>query len=197
MNKTFFQLNIKLLCVFLLMQIFSCTKKDTQVNEAHHNSILQTDHKNDNLKEEDNDIVRLDDELEGEDEFISEKLLQQWKGKYSKEYDVTDGWGRESISYAELDIIKPDSCIFKGWLTNTNGIRYIKDDGYFEYIGGIYATVNKDSIEFFTKRVIEGGNEDLSPLLTLIKRKNEYFISSFITSPTHNGIIEMPLQKIK
>ncbi|MBP2615258.1 hypothetical protein [Chryseobacterium jejuense] len=107
--------------------------------------------------------------------------------------DVIDGWGRESISYTELNMIKPDSCIFKSWLADNKGKRYNKDDNNQEYIGGIFATTNKDSIEFFTKRIVEGGSENLSLLLTLIKRKNEYFISSFLTSPPHNGIIEMPL----
>ncbi|MDM1557254.1 MULTISPECIES: hypothetical protein [Chryseobacterium] len=94
-------------------------------------------------------------------------------------------------------MIKPDSCIFKSWGVDNKGKRHNKDGNYQEYIGGIYATANKDSIEFFTKRIVEGGNEDLSPLLTVIKRKNEYFISSFLTSPPHNGIIQMSLQKIR
>lgn len=52
-------------------------------------------------------------------------------------------------------------------------------------------------ILLLTKRIIEGGNYNLSPLLTLIKRKDGYFIYSFLTSPPHNGIVEMPIQKIK
>lgn len=54
-------------------------------------------------------------------------------------------------------MIRPDSCTFKSWLADHKGKRYHKDDNYQEYIGGIYATISKDSIEFFTKRIIEGG----------------------------------------
>ena len=110
---------------------------------------------------------------------------------------ITDCWGRESISHVELNMIQLDSCIFKCWLTDNEGRRYDKEDGYQEYIGGILATPNKDSIEFFTKRVVEGGNEGLSPLLTLIKTNKNYFIYSLLTSPPHNGIVEMPLQKLE
>lgn len=195
MNKGFYQSSIKLLGVLLLIQVFSCSKTDSSVNGNHMDSTLLK-HQNSN-KKENKDTRNVDYELEGEDELISNEFFQQWKGLYSTENDVIDGWGRESISYAELNMVNPDSCIFKSWLADSKGKRYSKDDNYQEYIGGIYATANKDSIEFFTKKIVEGGNEDLSPLLTLIKRKNEYFISSFLTSPPHNGIIEMPLQKIR
>lgn len=193
MNKGFYQSSIKMLGILLLIQMSSCTKTDSLVRGKYKDSISLTDQRD--HQEENNDIARLSEELEGEDEFISEKLFQQWKGDYSMENDVTDGWGRESVSYIELNMIKPDSCIFKSWLADHKGKRYSKDDNYREYFGGIYATANKDSIEFFTKRIIVGGNQELAPLLTLTKNNKDYFIYSFLTSPPHNGIIQMPLEK--
>lgn len=194
MDKSFSRLSIKLLFTLLLTLMFSCTKTDSPVNGEHKNSISLTDQRD---NQENNDITRLDHELEGEDEFISKKLFQKWKGKYEYSFQYIDHNGTSSDLIVNVNLIKPDSCIFKSWLSNNKGKRYTKDDNYQEYIGGIFATTNRDSIEFFTKRIIEGGNENLSPLLTLIKRKNEYFIYSFLTSPPHNGIVEMPIQKIK
>jgi len=114
-----------------------------------------------------------------------------------KENDRIDRWGSESIFFSELTLIKPDSCIFKSWLADTNGKRYTKDDNYQEVIGGILATTDKDSIEFYTKKVIAGGNQSLSPLLTLKRKNNNYYIYSLITSPPNNGIVEIAIQKIK
>lgn len=94
-----------------------------------------------------------------------------------------------------MTLIKPDSCVFKSWIADENGKRYIKNDNYKEIIGGILATTNKDSIEFYSKRVISGENNTLSPLLTLTKNGKNYFIYSFITSPPSNGIVEMPIDK--
>ncbi|REC61505.1 hypothetical protein DRF65_15035 [Chryseobacterium pennae] len=81
------------------------------------------------IKKKNNDITKLGNESEGEDELISGELFKQWKG-----------------------LIKPDSCIFKSWLADNKRKRYSKDDNYQEYIGGIFATANKDSIEFFYKK---------------------------------------------
>lgn len=93
-------------------------------------------------------------------------------------------------------LIKPDSCVFKSWLADEGGLRYKKDDNYQEYVGGIYATANKDSIEFYTKRVVSGGNNSLSPLLTLIRSNEDYFIYSLITSPPNNGIVRISIKKL-
>ncbi|KMQ69267.1 hypothetical protein ACM39_04005 [Chryseobacterium sp. FH2] len=112
-----------------------------------------------------------------------------------KQEDLTDAWGRESTSFSELTLIKPDSCIFKSWLADSKGKRYVKDDNYQEFIGGILATSSKDSIEFYTRKVVIGENNSLSPLLTLIKKNESYFVYSLITSPPHNGVVEMPIEK--
>ena len=137
------------------------------------------------------------EEVNDHDEFISASLFEKWKGKYNlKQENLTDGWGRESIFFSEILLIKPDSCVFKSWLADEDGLRYKKDDNYQEYVGGIYATANKDSIEFYTKRVVSGGNNSLSPLLTLIRSNEDYFIYSLITSPPNNGIVRISIKKL-
>lgn len=148
---------------------------------------------NSKITNEENDAEENDN-----DEFISNSLFEKWKGAYQlKQENQIDGSGRESTVFSELILIKPDSCIFKSWLADTNGKRYNEDDNYQEFIGGIYATSNRDSIEFYTKRVVSGGNNSLSPLLTLTKKNKNHFIYSLITSPPHNGIIEIPIEKLK
>ena len=114
-------------------------------------------------------------------------MFEKWKGKYNlKQENLTDGWGRESIFFSEILLIKPDSCVFKSWLADEDGLRYKKDDNYQEYVGGIYATANKDSIEFYTKRVVSGGNNSLSPLLTLIRSNEDYFIYSWTYADSYS-----------
>lgn len=138
-----------------------------------------------------------DMEENGNDEFISKSLFEKWKGIYRlKQENQIDGWGRESTCFSELSLIKPDSCIFKSWLADENGKRYNKDDNYQEFIGGILATSKKDSIEFYTKRVVSGEDNSLSPLLTLTYNKN-YFIYSLITSPPNNGVMKVSIEKLK
>lgn len=136
------------------------------------------------------------EEENGNDEFISDSLFNVWKGRYIlKQENQIDGWGRESISFSELSLIQPDSCVFKSWLADSRGQRYLTDDNYQEYVGGILATNDKDSIEFYTKKVVSGSNGSLSPLLSFTKTNKNYFIYSFITSPPNNGIIKMPIEK--
>lgn len=140
---------------------------------------------------------KIDEEVNDHDEFISASLFEKWKGKYNlKQEKLTDGWGRESISFSELILIKPDSCVFKSWLADEDGLRYKKDDNYQEYVGGIYATADIDSIEFYTKKILSGGNNSLSPLLSLKRNNKDYFIYSLITSPPNNGIIRVSIKKM-
>lgn len=162
------------------------TKKDTIV--VSDNKIIKTSSPIINYEK--------DNEENANDEFISDSLFNLWKGKYIlKQENQIDGWGRESVLFSELTLIKPDSCVFKNWLTDSKGKRYSKDDNYQEYIGAIIATPSKDSIEFYTKKVVNRGNNSLSPLLTLTKKNKTYYIYSLITSPTHNGVVEIPIEK--
>ncbi|MDN3692761.1 hypothetical protein QWZ06_10955 [Chryseobacterium tructae] len=111
----------------LLTLMFSCTKTDSPVNGEHKNSISLTDQRD---NQGNNDITRLDHELEGEDEFISKKLFQKWKGKYEYSFQYIDHNGTSSDLIVNVNLINPDSCIFKSWLSNNKGKRYAKDDNY-------------------------------------------------------------------
>ena len=138
------------------------------------------------------------DELEGNDELISPVLFKKWIGTYLIKDIGTDAWDRESISKTEVNLIKPDSCIFRFWLEDTEGRRYEKDDNYTEIQGVILPTLNRDSIEFITKKILSGnGNQSISPLLSITKEGENYFIYSIITSPPHNGLVKMPIQKVE
>lgn len=191
---------IKLTQLLIILFFVSCSKNhETKSqnlglikNKNTQNSIIQ----NSELKAD--TIKSYNEEINENDEYISSSLFKNWKGKYIlKQESVMDGYGRESISFSELYMIRPDSCILKSWLSDEEGNRYKQNDNYQEYIGGIYATENKDSIEFYTKKVIVGGNNSLSPLLTLSKNGRNFFIYSLLTSPSHNGIVKMEILKVK
>ncbi|WP_149205768.1 hypothetical protein [Flavobacterium johnsoniae] len=186
---------LQLVMIFLLASCFKNNKIEDNVKVKKSNVESKINEKKENVyihKQKENN----ENENSDTDEFISHSLFEKWQGVYEFEQDSQlDSWGRESVLIAELTLIKPDSCVFKSWIADENGKRYIKNDNYKEIIGGILATTNKDSIEFYSKRVISGENNTLSPLLTLTKNGKNYFIYSFITSPPSNGIVEMPIDK--
>lgn len=142
-------------------------------------------------------MARTENKEENEHgEVVSDSLFYVWQGRYILEQeDQVDAWGRESILFAELNLIKPDASVFKTWLADSNGKRYSSNDNYQEYIGAILATPRKDSVVFYTQEVVSGGNGALSPLLILTKENEHYFIYSLITSPPHNGIVQVPIEK--
>ena len=195
------KISIKILLLTLsLILSFSCDHKNIESENTVKSNVNETDSFSTKLVKTDTVAVPIDYEEEenGNDEFISKLLFEKWKGSYQlKQNGQMDGWGRESIAVSELILIKPDSCIFKTWLTDERGIRYAEDDNYQEFIGGILATKSKDSIEFYTKRVVVGGNNNLSPLLSVSRSGNNFSIYSLITSPPNNGMMAMPLIKIK
>jgi len=190
----YFLKSLQLLVFFFLI---SCFKQSTEIEKKIYTP--QTKIEKIHCKKEytitDNETESYENE---NDEYISNSLFEKWKGTYKLRKDSNlDSWERESIFFSELNLIKPDSCIFKSWLADENGKRYIKDDNYQEFVGGILATQNKDSIEFYTKRVVSGGNNSLSPLLILTEENKKHFIYSLITSPANNGIIKIPIEKVK
>ena len=195
------KISIKILLLTLsLILSFSCDHKNIESENTVKSNVNETDSFSTKLVKTDTVAVPVDYEEEenGNDEFISKLLFEKWKGSYQlKQNGQMDGWGRESIAVSELILIKPESCIFKTWLTDERGIRYAEDDNYQEVIGGILATKSKDSIEFYTKRVVVGGNNNLSPLLSVSRSGNNFSIYSLITSPPNNGMMAMPLIKIK
>jgi hypothetical protein len=196
-------LNMKLhfkeiLIIFLALFSVTCKHKyatSKEIPAFHNDEVKSHTERNDSITikyTEDNEIEN------GHDEYISTSLFEKWVGIYIlKDEDQIDALGRESTSFSELILIKPDSCIFKCWLADKEGRKYCNNDNYQEYIGGILATSNRDSIEFYTKRVVKGGNNSLSPLLTLTRNNCNYLIYSYITSPPNNGIIAISIKKLK
>lgn len=191
---------LKIFQIFFITIFFLSCKQNNEIKKDV--ALKKIEIKKINEKKDSDTLIQTitkknNEEVNDHDEFISASLFEKWKGKYNlKQENLTDGWGRESIFFSEILLIKPDSCVFKSWLADEDGLRYKKDDNYQEYVGGIYATANKDSIEFYTKRVVSGGNNSLSPLLTLIRSNEDYFIYSLITSPPNNGIVRISIKKL-
>ncbi|MDR2204868.1 MAG: hypothetical protein LBE36_01740 [Flavobacteriaceae bacterium] len=187
---------LKLVLLFSALFLISCFNQNNKIEKKIEEKI--------NDKREDSTIhiktTSYEKNIESNnnhDEYISNSLFEKWKGIYKLKQDYQlDGWGRESISFSELILIEPDSCVFKNWLADEDGKRYSENDNYQEFIGGILATPNKDSIEFYAKRVVSGGNNSLSPLLTLTRNKKNHFIYCLITSPSNNGIVKMHIEKL-
>ena len=176
---------MKFLLLILPFLLFSC-KGFTKNNSISDSTNVKIHNKEDSLVENSTSLNFDNSEQEDNDEFISKKLFKEWKGTYREiEKNQLDGWGRESNVISELYLITPDSVIFKSWLTDSNGLKYTENDNYQEFIGGVLATSRKDSIEFYTKRIVSGGNNSLSPLLTLTKKNNNYFVYSQLFSPNH------------
>ncbi|MGV0964673.1 hypothetical protein [Empedobacter falsenii] len=172
----------------LIITVLFITSCQINKNDQKNNSILDSTNvkihnKEDSLVENSTSLNFDNLEQEDNDEFISKKLFKEWKGTYKViEKNKLDGWGRESNVISELYLITPDSVIFKSWLTDSNGLKYTENDNYQEFIGGVLATSRKDSIEFYTKRIVSGGNNSLSPLLTVIKKQQLSYLQSITLS---------------
>lgn len=192
---------LKITFLSILILSISCINgdKDKKIGNKENDTLISNiELKSDSMDSlSKNSNKEIDVNIENDnDEFISKSLFERWKGRYIlSQMDMIDGWGRESTSISELLLIKPDSCVFKSWLTDEKGKRYSENDNFQEYLGVIYATMNKDSIEFYTKKVIVGGNNSLSPLLTITKDYKDFYVYSIITSPPNNGIIKMKIDK--
>lgn len=185
----------KTILLFIVIYFSNSCEKNNIITER---KLIKNDSVNNINKSDSIDNILETIEENENDEYISQTLFAKWKGHYElRQSDLIDGWGRESTSISELDLIKPDSCIFKSWLADANGKRYNKNDNYQEIIGSIYATTHKDSVEFYTKRIIAGSDNSFSPFLSLVRNNLDYSIYSFFTSPPHNGIIKMPINKTK
>ncbi len=158
---------VQLLTITIFIISCQISKKDMKSHTITDSTNIKIHNKEDSIS------LNFDNSEEANnDEFISKKLFKEWKGTYKVvEENLLDGWGRESNVISELYLIAPDNVIFKSWLTDSNGYKYTENDNYQEFLGGILATSSKDSIEFYTKKVVSGGNNSLSPLLTLTKKK--------------------------
>ncbi|VEH21150.1 Uncharacterised protein [Chryseobacterium nakagawai] len=149
-----------------------------------------------NTRRADN-INNYDNELESNDEIIEDKQFSKWKDEYHYFFQYIDHKGISSDLKAKINLIKSDSCVFESWFEDPNDEQYNKN-GYLKLLGHIYVSDDKNlKIIFLENTVLNGESPELDPVFTLINKKNEFYIESFLTSPPHNGIIEMPIQKIK
>ncbi|MEC5395841.1 hypothetical protein [Bergeyella sp. RCAD1439] len=187
---------LQLTVIFILyLLINSCKGNNDNISSVNNNNetVIEDEwNKNTQTIVHENDSI----EYEENDEFISNFLFNQWKGKYELvQEDLIDGWGRESMCFTELVLIAPDSCIYRSWLADENGKRYAKEDNYQEYVGGMVATSEKDSIEFYTKKVLAGGNNTLSPLLTLTKSNDKFYLHSVLIPNSRDEIHKISVDK--
>lgn len=190
MKNVRLSINIKLLYILLMTGMFSCSKRGCSINEKHVEvaQIEQT---------ENNDLVKSADESGGEDKLISKELFQKWKGKYEYSFQYIDRNGISSDLKANINLIKSDSCVFESWFENPNDEQHNKNE-YLRLLGHVYVSDDKNfKIIFLENIVLNGESPSLDPVFTLIKKKNQFYIESFLTSPPHNGIIEMPIEKIR
>ncbi|SIS64973.1 hypothetical protein SAMN05421786_101740 [Chryseobacterium ureilyticum] len=187
---------IKYLWILVTLGMFSCIKDRTVKNKSSKDSVPLMGRNISNVEIENNDSLS-ENELEGEEEFISEKLFQKWKGEYRYFFQYIDHNGISSDLKANINLIKSDSCVFESWFEDPNDEQHNKN-GYLKMLGHIYVSDDKNlKIIFLENTILNGGSPNLDPVFTLINKKNQFYIESFLTSPPHNGIIEMPIQKTK
>lgn len=137
------------------------------------------------------------DELEGNDELVNISDFRVWEGNYAYSFDYTDNAANDYILKAFLRLNKPDYCVLETWYEKPNGK---KKYNYVKIVGSILKADTKDNlkIEFYEGKTLIGNSPNLSPILTLYRENNgDYFIESFLTSPPHNGIVKMPIQRIE
>lgn len=149
-----------------------------------------------NLSKTEN-LNNLDEKLEVNDEIIENKQFSKWKGEYHYFFQYIDYNGISSDLKANINLIKSDSCILESWFEDPNDEQHNKN-GYLKMLGHIYVSDDKNlKIIFLENTILNGESPNLDPVFTLINKKNQFYIESFLTSPPHNGIVEMPLQKVK
>lgn len=137
----------------------------------------------------------FEDELETNEELVSADNFKVWKGNYNTSYEYYDLEYNEFIVFTKLNLIKNDSCIFENWFEKKEDKKQ-KKNNYVKIVGKLYfASDNNSKIEFMENKVLEGQSPNLSPVFLLKKTNNEFLINSFLTSPPHNGIIDMPIIK--
>lgn len=186
-------MKIKLIIIVLIL-LNSCRRQSEKVD---------TD---DNTKESIKDTVPKSDSIrtsiendfdEGHDELVSEELFSDWKGVYKLSNEYIDGWGRKSLSNIKITLNEPNNCIYESWLTNLENIEYVENNNRYKIVGGVQINASHDSLSFYSSEYLLGESMNLAPVFVLIKNKGNYYVSSILTSPPNNGIIEIPIEKVK
>lgn len=182
-------MKINVISVIIIIALSSC-KGQVENNKTTESIDKQ---KIDTISNEIN-IIEEDFE-EGQDELVSDELFKNWQGTYILKEENIDAWGRESVSNVKIELLKPNKCIYESWLSGVEGVEYEENSNRYKIIGGVQINSTHDSLSFYSSKFLIGESMNLSPVFTLIKRNGNYFISSILTSPPHNGIVEMPIMK--
>lgn len=183
--------NIKL----TLISFVFCFACKSQINETKKNHATQT---TDSIQIENlNETDVADDFEEEHDELVSIDLFNDWKGIYELSNEYVDAWGRESLSNVRIRLNEPNDCIYESWLSSLENVEYKENSNRYKILGGMQINASHDSLSFYSSEYLIGESMNLAPVFTLIKKENRYFISSILTSPPHNGIIEMPIEKVE
>lgn len=129
----------------------------------------------------------------------SRNAFENWKGKYSFEQKILDGYGRNSKIIAKLNLIKTDSSIFEFYLADESNKIYAINHNHFSLLVQLVWANNSDSASFVLKKIISGKLPNAqSPIFTIYKYDNSvYTIKSFYTTPPHNSIEELRIIKGK
>lgn len=102
---------LKTILLFIVIYFPNSCEKNNIITET---KLIKNDSVNNINKSDSIDNILETIEENENDEYISQALFARWKGHYElRQSYLIDGWGRESTSISELDLIKPDSCIFK------------------------------------------------------------------------------------
>lgn len=142
-------------------------------------------------------VNNFDKELEPNDEIIENKQFSKWKGEYHYLFQYIDHNGTSFDLKANVNLIKSDSCVFESWFEDPNDEKHHKNE-YLKLLGHVYVSDDKNlKIIFLENKALNGESPNLDPVFTLINKNNKFYIESFLTSPPHNGIIEMPIQKTR
>lgn len=184
----------KILVIQILVLFTFCKDNSSTINDlVFENEKLV----NDTILEKNNSETdySFDGELESNEELITKIDFKTWEGEYNQVFDYTDNEYNEYNFHSKINLIKPDSSYFEYWYeikeSNSNDKK-----NHTKIFGKIYpSSENNTKIQFSENKMIIGDSPEQSPVFTLINKQNTYFILSFLTSPPHNGTIEMPVVK--
>lgn len=137
----------------------------------------------------------FDQELDTNEELVSDFNFKSWKGVYNQMFEYSDNEYNEFVFNSEINLIKSDSCYFEYWYEIKDKKPIIKNN-HTKIFGRLYpSSDNNCKVQFFENKMIIGISPEQSPVFTLINKEGKFYISSILTTPPHNGIVEMPLDK--
>ncbi|NJM80345.1 MAG: hypothetical protein HC854_13360 [Flavobacterium sp.] len=116
------------------------------------------------------------DELEQNEELVSNQNFELWKGVYMQTFDYTDNDYNEYVFHSEVNLIKPDSCYFEYWYEILESSP-TKKNNHTKIFGKVYPSSNNNmKIQFFENKMIIGESPEQSPVFTLISRQMIFYL---------------------